>query len=294
MSILADVAFLRTGTSNDAPFEVRHLSPYIGSEVIGVDLTKPTSEATRAALQRLLWDRGVVFLHDQNLSPEQQLAATAIFGTPRISEEYRQGSPLPGVGTVDSINEIAGRVSRWHTDITSHAAPPTVRLLQAHQLPELGGDTLWASAEAAYDKLSEPLKQLANGLTAVHAVTPISYYRSDVRQTKFNWSEHPVVRLHPVTRRPSLFVNPRFTQEIVGLRPHESAALLKVFYDHLTQPEFQARFQWRVGSLAIWDNRTTIHYAADDYGDARRIMYSTSIEPELPIGLREKEQEKAA
>jgi taurine dioxygenase len=294
MSILTDVTPPRAGVSVAAPFEVRNLSPYIGSEVIGIDLTQLQSEDVHAGLRQLLWDRGVIFLHDQNLSPEQQLEATTIFGKPQISEEYRQGSPHPGIGVVDSINEIAGRVSRWHADITSQTAPPTVRILQAHQLPELGGDTLWASAEAAYEQLSPPLKRLADELTAVHAITPVSYHRSDGRHTKFHWAEHPVVRVHPVTGRRSLFVNPRFTQEIVGLRPHESAALLKVFYDHLTLPEFQARFQWRKGSLAIWDNRTTIHYAADDYGDARRIMYSSSIEPELPIGLNGIVQEKAA
>lgn len=282
---LAEPLRARSALSRSAPFDVRHLSPFVGSEVIGIDLKKPQDAGVTAALQQLLWDRGVIFLHDQHLNPEQQIAATALFGKPRISEEYRQGSPHPGIGIVDSINEISGRVSRWHTDLTSNAAPPTVRLLQAQQLPPFGGDTLWASAEAAYARLSEPLKRVAEQLTAIHAITPVSFHRSDGRQSRWNWSEHPVVRIHPVTGRPALFVNPRFTQEIVGLRPHESAALLKVFYDHIVQPEHQVRFQWRVGSLAIWDNRTTLHYASDDYGEARRIMHSSDIEPEPPIGF---------
>ena len=241
----------------------------------------------REALQRLLWDRGVIFFHDQHLTPEQQLATTALFGTPKVSEDYREGSPIPGIGVIDGDNLIAGRVSRWHTDLTSNDLPPTVRLLQAKVLPSKGGDTLWASTEAAYYRLAEPLQRLADSLTAIHALTPIRYSQIDERRTKFHWAEHPVVRIHPVTGRRSLFVNPRFTQEIPDFRPHESAATLKLFYDHITQPEFQVRFQWRVGSLAIWDNRNTVHFAVDDYGDERRVMHTSDIEPEAVIGLKD-------
>lgn len=285
----ADTGFtaVREAPPADHGLKVKHLSPFIGTEVFGIDLKAQQDQATKDALNRLLWDRGVIFLRDQNLSPEQQLAATAIFGTPKVSENYREGSPIPGVGAIDSIEEIAGRVSRWHADLTSETAPQSVRLLQAVTLPEYGGDTLWASAEAAYDRLAAPLQELARSLTAIHAVTPIkiSEWTKPNRRGRFHWAEHPVVRAHPHTGRPSLYVNPRFTQEIVGLRPHESAAVLKVFYDHILLPEHQVRFHWEVGSLAIWDNRNTLHYAADDYGSARRIMYGSGIESEPPIGV---------
>ncbi len=286
----ADTGFtaIKEAAPEDCGLKVRHLSPFIGTEVSGIDLKSNLDEATREGLRRLLWDRGVIFLRDQNLSPEQQLAATAIFGTPKVSKDYREGSPIPGVGVIDSIEEIAGRVSRWHADLTSEKAPQSVRLLQAIQLPPHGGDTLWASAEAAYDRLAAPLQELAHGLSAIHAVTPIkiSEWTKPNKRTNFHWSEHPVVRVHPETGRRSLYVNPRFTQEIVGLRPHESASVLKVFYDHILLPEHQVRFHWEVGSLAIWDNRSTLHYAADDYGDARRIMYGSGIESEPPVGVQ--------
>jgi taurine dioxygenase len=269
------------------PFDVRLTSPLIGAEVVGVNLGEPVSETVGQSLRTLLWDRGVLFFHDQHLSPERQIVATSVFGPPKTGGDYRQGSPHPGIGVVDSINEISGRVSRWHADLTSNAAPPTVRLLHAIELPEIGGDTLWASTEAAYERLSEPLKRLAESLTAIHAITPISWSQFDERRTRFHWSEHPLVREHPVTGRKALFVNPRFTQEIVGLRPHESAAVLKVFFDHITRPEHQVRFQWRQGSLAVWDNRSTVHYASDDYGAERRIMYSSEVDPGPASALSE-------
>lgn len=269
-----------------APFSIKHASPFIGTEVSGVDLKEPQSAATVAALRKLLFERAVLFFRDQHLSPQQQLKATEYFGKPKVYGEARMGSPYPGVGLIDSIHEISGRVDRWHADLTSADEPITIRLLQAQALPELGGDTLWASTEAAYDRLAEPLKRLAEELTAIHAVTPIAIPEWDARRSNFHWTEHPVVRVHPETGRRSLYVSPRFTPEIVGLRPHESAAVLKVFFDHITQPEHQVRFRWEPGSLAIWDNRSCLHYAVNDYGDGRRIMHGTSVEGERPVGVK--------
>ena len=286
----ADTGFaaVRSPVREDyAGLDIKHLSPFIGTEVNGLYLKAGVSDETAESLRRLLWDRGVIFLRDQHLTPEQQIEATTIFGTPKSGEDYREGAPYPGISVIDSIDEIGGRVSRWHADLTSKPEPPSVRLLQAIQLPEYGGDTLWASAEAAYERLSAPLRDLADSLTAIHALSPITVTQWGKRPGSFHWAEHPVVRVHPQTGRRSLLVNPRFTQEIVGLRPHESAAVLKVFYDHLILPEHQVRFHWEVGSLAIWDNRNSIHYAADDYGSARRIMYGSGIENEAPIGIQE-------
>ena len=159
--------------------------------------------------------------------------------------------------------------------------------LQAVALPEIGGDTIWASTEAAYDRLAEPLKRLAESLTAVHATTPLRATEWGGTRGfggEFIWSEHPVVTVHPETGRKSLFVSPRYTPEIVGLRPHESAAVLKVFFDHITQPEHQVRFQWTVGAIALWDNRSALHYAVDDYDDALRIVHSIGVQGEPRVG----------
>lgn len=284
--IAAEYTPLASQDFRPAGFEVHHLTPFIGTEVIGIDLKQEQGEETKQALRDLLRDRAVIYFRDQHLSPEQQLAATAIWGKPRVSDTYREGSLHPGVGVVDSIHEINGRVSRWHADVTSAETPSTIRLLQAIELPEYGGDTHWASTEAAYARLSPALRELADSLTAIHNITPVTLDDFHKPRSRFHWNEHPVVRVHPETGRRSLFVNPRFTAEIVGLQPHESAAVLKLFYDHIVLPEHTTRVQWKLGTLAVWDNRTSLHYAADDYGTARRRLQSTSVESnERPVGV---------
>jgi taurine dioxygenase len=285
--IANEYAPLATQKHEPKGFFLRHLSPFIGTEVTGLDLGQEQGEEVKEQLRQLLRDRGVLFFRDQHLSPEQQLAVTAIWGPPRVSDSYREGSPLPGVGIIDSIQEIAGRVSRWHADVTAAETPSTIRLLQAIELPPHGGDTHWASTEAAYARLSPALKELAEELTAIHNVTPVTLDGFQKPRSKFQWAEHPVVRVHPETGRRSLFVNPRFTREIVGLQPHESADLLELFYNHITLPEHTTRVQWELGALAVWDNRTSLHYAADDYGSARRRLQSTSVEHhDRPVGVK--------
>ncbi|MFT4089533.1 MAG: TauD/TfdA family dioxygenase [Asticcacaulis sp.] len=286
--IATEYAPLLTRPFEPKGFEVHHLSPFIGTKVTGLDLRQELPEETKASLRDLLRERAVIYFRDQHLSAEEQLKVTAIFGTPQVSDIYREGSPLPGVGVIDSVNEIAGRVSRWHADMTSQATPSTIRFLNAVELPPHGGDTHFASTEAAYARLSEPLKELADSLTAIHNVTPVTLDGFYKPRSGFHWNEHPVVRVHPETGRRSLYVNPRFTQEIVGLQPHESAAVLKLFYDHIVQPEHLTRVQWKLGTLVVWDNRTSLHYAADDYGAARRRLYSTSVvSTERPLGVND-------
>lgn len=284
--IATEYAPLATQDFQPRGFAIRHLSPFIGTEVTGLNLRQEQNGDVREQLRHLLDERGVLLFRDQHLSPEQQLAATAIWGQPRVADSYREGSPLPGVGIIDSIQEIAGRVSRWHADVTATEIPSSIRLLQAIELPAYGGDTLWASTEAAYARLSPELRELAEELTAIHTITPVTLEDFHKPRSKFQWAEHPVVRVHPETGRRSLFVNPRFTQAIAGLQPHESADLLQLFFNHITLPEHTVRIQWQLGSLAVWDNRSSLHYAADDYGPARRRLQSTSVEPQdRPAGI---------
>lgn len=281
MSAVSDLA-------KPVKFAVRDVSPFIGSEISGIDLKQPLDAETIAQLRQLVVTRGVLFFREQFLSPEQQLAFTSKFGQVNTEGPKRPGAPIAGVSAFDSRDEIYGRVSRWHADGTHAEAPGTIKTLLAHQLPEIGGDTIWSSAEAAYDRLAEPLKRLAEELTAVHATTPLRATEWGSPRGfggQFIWSEHPVVTVHPETGRKALFVSPRYTPEIVGLRPHESAAVLKVFFDHLTQPEFQVRFSWTPGSIVLWDNRTALHYAVDDYDDAVRIVHSCSIAGEPRVGV---------
>jgi alpha-ketoglutarate-dependent taurine dioxygenase len=281
MSTLEDLA-------RDVRFSRRDISPFIGTEIGDIDLKQPLDANMVAQLRHLVVTRGVLFFRDQFLSPEQQSAFTSYFGQVNTSGPLRPGAPVAGIGVFDSRDEIYGRVSRWHADGTHAEAPGTIKTLQPAQLPEIGGDTIWASAEAAYDRLAEPLKRLAESLTAVHATTPLRATEWGSARGfggQFIWSEHPVVTVHPETGRRALFVSPRYTPEIVGLRPHESAAVLKLFFDHLTQPEFQVRFRWTPGAIVLWDNRTSLHYAVDDYDDAIRVVHSCSVAGEPRVGV---------
>jgi taurine dioxygenase len=264
--------------------QITDLSPAIGALVEGVHLAD-TDAATIASLRALILKRGVVFLHDQHLTPQQQVDLTARFGPLHAGRPSASGIPA-GLSVLDSRDRLYGRVSRWHADLSSAQAPITFRVLQAIEAPGIGGDTLWASCEEAYAQLPPALQEMAEGLTAIHAFVPIRATEWGKDKLPFHWAEHPVVRVHPETGRKSLFVSPRYTTDVVGLRPHLSASVLKLFFDHLTQPEFAVRFSWRPGSVAIWDNRSTIHYAVDDYGDALRIMHISSVAGEAVIAAK--------
>lgn len=263
-------------------FTERKLSRLVGSEISGINLKQQLAPETVAALKERLFDRGVLLFRNQHLDPDQHIAFTANFGEVR---GYDGGAPRPMVW--DSRKGIHGRVARWHTDGTHVEAPATINTINPITLPEGGGgDTIWASTTAAYDRLSPPLQRLAEKLVAIHATTPL------VAQEwprgfggKFVWSEHPVVTVHPVNGRKALFVSPRYTHEIKDLRPNESADLLKVLFNHITMPEHQARITWEPGSLVVWDNRITQHYAVDDYGDDLRIIHNVGVQGEPRVGV---------
>ena len=265
-----------------APFGERALARLIGSEISGIDLKQPLPAATVQALKARLFERGVLLFRDQHLTSDQQIAFTGLFGEVR---GYDGSDPRPSVW--DSRKGIHGRVARWHTDGTHVEAPATINTINPVILPEGGGgDTIWASTSAAYDRLSPPLQRLAEKLVAIHATTPlVATEWPKGFGGKFVWSEHPVVTIHPVTGRKALFVSPRYTPEIKDLRPNESADLLKVFFHHITLPEHQVRIQWEPGSLVIWDNRITQHYAVDDYGDDVRVIHNVGVRGEPRVGV---------
>ncbi|MGE4322987.1 MAG: TauD/TfdA dioxygenase family protein [Sphingobium sp.] len=263
-------------------FTERRLSRLIGSEISGIDLKRHLSPETVTALKHRLFDRGVLLFRDQHLDTDQHIAFTARFGEVR---GYDGGAPRPMIW--DSRKGIHGRVARWHTDGTHVEAPATINTINPIVLPEGGGgDTIWASTTAAYDRLSPPLQRLAEKLVAIHATTPL-VARDWPRGFggRFVWSEHPVVTVHPTTGARALFVNPRYTPEIKGLRPNESADLLKMLFNHITLPEHQVRITWEPGSLVMWDNRITQHYAVDDYGDDVRIIHNVGARGEARVGL---------
>jgi taurine dioxygenase len=273
--------------------EVVPLTPTIGAEVRGVDLRTRPDDSTMREIERALYDHLVLFFRDQDIEPQQQVAFAQWFGP---FEYHPFARPLAGfaeVTVLDQVDPERDGANSWHSDSSFMERPAWGSILRAVQLPSLGGDTCWANMYAAYEALSDRMKQLLDGATALHdilvplqkAVTYGHSTVSNVDETRAKWppARHPVVRTHPQTGRKLLYVNNNFTTRICELNEDESRVVLAFLLDHIKRPDFQVRFTWRPNSVAMWDNRCTQHYAVPDYAGQRRVMHRVTIEGERPI-----------
>jgi taurine dioxygenase len=179
----------------------------------------------------------------------------------------------------------------WHSDTTFRKNPTKYTILRCQIMPKIGGDTLWADMEAAYAGLSGTFKQMIEGLRAIHDFQNfrVLFKNTDEDRARLRRMEelfpnpsHPVVRTHPVTGRKSIYVNPQFTLRIEGLAPAESRAILDVLFAQAQVPEYQFRLRWAPGMIVFWDNRSTQHYAANDYYPQRRRMERTAVVGDVP------------
>ena len=270
------------------------LSSALGAQISGVDLSQPLSPAQRDAIEQALLKHQVLFLRNQAITPQQQARFAANFGDLHIHPIYPNVPEQPEVLILDTAETDVRDNAIWHTDVTFLPTPALGAVLSAKRLPEFGGDTLWASGIAAYEALSEPMKQLLRGLTATHDFTksfPLERFGSTPEdlarweQTRRNNPplSHPVIRTHPISGRQSLFVNDGFTTRINELSESESEAILKLLFAHATRPEFTIRWRWQQNDVAFWDNRVTQHYAVDDYRPQRRVMHRATIVGDVPF-----------
>jgi taurine dioxygenase len=285
-----------TSTLTQPTLAIERLGPGFGAEVRGIDLAT-ASDADVAAVRRALTEHKVLFFSGQDLDPDSQIALGNRLGSLTASHPVVPGldEAHTEIYALDSADN--GFADVWHTDVTFVRRPPLGSILRAVTLPPTGGDTNWADLELAYRSLSEPVRALADQLTAVHDGTrEFGYYLAQRRGGEGSlWDgeryrslepvEHPVVRVHPETGRRSLFVNPGFTSHIVGVSDAESRHLLDLFYAHITKPEHIVRHRWQVGDVAMWDNRSTAHYANRDYGAARRVMHRVTLRGDEPVGV---------
>ena len=268
--------------------EVRKLTPHIGAEISGVDLSRPLGNQQFQEVHDALMDNLVVFFRDQQLSHEQHKEFGRLFGELAIhpsSTHSPDGHPeILTIHADENSKHVAGE--EWHSDVSCDAEPPMGSILYLTEVPPEGGDTLFASMVAAYDTLSPPIQRLCEGLVAVHDGEPVYRGRfgyKDARGRDFPKAEHPVVRTHPVTGRKALFVNRNFTTGIKGLSKLESDALLEMLYRHCETPEFQCRFRWQKNSVAFWDNRSAQHHAMWDYFPQRRHGYRVTVKGDRPF-----------
>jgi taurine dioxygenase len=267
--------------------EIRRIAGALGAELLGVDLSRefPVGEIRKAFLEHQ-----VIFFRDQKLEPAQFMAFARRMGMPI---EYPFVKGIDGFPEVIEVKKLEHERYNfggiWHSDTTYLEEPPMGSMLLARELPPYGGDTLFANQYLAYESLSEGMRRLLDGLTAVNssANADVSRTREDrvkeqARTTEELVSEHPVVRTHPETGRKALYVNVAHTACVKGMTKEESAPLLSFLFQHQVKPEFTCRFQWRVGSLAFWDNRCVQHNPVNDYHGHRRVMHRITLAGDRP------------
>ncbi|CAK9885933.1 MAG: Alpha-ketoglutarate-dependent taurine dioxygenase [Candidatus Erwinia impunctatus] len=275
------------------------LSPQLGAEISGVNLDKGVSDNQFEQIYHALFQHQVLFFRKQAITPEHQRDFALRFGELHIHPVYPHAEGVDEIIVLDTHDNNPPDNDNWHTDVTFIITPPAIALLAAKQLPDTGGDTLWASGIAAYQALSTPMKTLLSGLEAEHDFRKSfpEYKHTDSESAHQRWREavskhpplpHPVIRTHPVSGRQALFVNEGFTTRIIGLPVKESETLLNFLFNHINRPEFQVRWRWQPDDLAIWDSRVTQHYANADYLPARRVMHRATVLGDKPFWKAER------
>jgi len=277
------------------PLEVVPVAGRIGAEIKGVTLSGDLSAGTIAAIRAALARHKVVFFRDQNdLDDAKQEAFAALLGTPVAHPTV----PVPeGSRYILDLHSRDGyAASSWHTDVTFVPAYPEASILRAIEVPDAGGDTLWANTATAYEELQAPLKALVNDLRALHtnlydyagAFVGASKEKADEHRAVFASTvyetEHPVVHVHPETGERNLLVG-HFVKHFIGLNAADSGRLFGILQDHITRPENTVRWRWRKGDVAIWDNRATQHRAIADFGPQPRHLRRVTIAGVAPVGI---------
>lgn len=269
------------------------LTPAIGAVVEGIDLAGPLEEEAIGEIGAALDERLVLFFQDQSLTPVQQRDFAARFGPLYRHPFYPGHDDAPEIMVLEHDATRRANSDRWHNDVTYLATPPKAAVLYAQEIPALGGDTLWANMYLAYEALSAPMREFVAKLRGVHSFaknfTPERFAalgmedRREAIYAQHPPASHPVARTNPATGRKALFVNADFTSHIEGISPRESEALLRFLLEHMTAPEFQVRWRWQAGTVAMWDNRWTQHCALADYFPARRLVRRATIIGEAPV-----------
>jgi taurine dioxygenase len=275
---------------------VRPLAGALGAEVRGVDLSQPLDKKTSADLNQAFLDHLVLSFPGQSMNPTSLLKLTQNLGgvgeTPYLTglEDISDVVPI-----IKEANEKSALTfgSGWHTDFTFQATPPSKTILYAVEVPPAGGDTLYTNLYLAYDALSDGMKDLLNGMTAMHSAIksygPNATLKDQMESMTINNAtsvpdlmEHPVIRTHPETGKKALWVNPVYTIRFKNMTEAESAPILKYLNDLIINPSFTCRVAWQAGTLTMWDNRCTQHCATSDYHGHRREMLRTTVAGDKP------------
>lgn len=262
----------------------------LGAKVQGVDLAQVNPDQMQA-LQEAFAAHEVLFFENQQLVPEAHLGFAERWGEINVNRFFAHVDGHPSIAQVVKEPEQQGNIGGyWHTDHSYDQVPALGSMLLAREVPSLGGDTLFASCTKAFVSLSSGMQEMLLTLRAVHSSRHVFGDQApyaEAMQGRFGNTQaatqdavHPVVIRHPLSGRPSLYVNPGFTLRFEGWTDKESAPLLEFLYQHVGRAEHTIRFQWSEGALAFWDNRATWHWAVNDYQGSRREMHRITIEGE--------------
>ena len=287
-------------TAPSQHFDIRPLDAALGAEVLDLDLSRPLNDPDFARIHRAWLDHGLLIFRDQPISPEQHIDISRRFGPLQVHvlKQFLLANH-PEVFIISNIVEngqpigLADAGKFWHSDLSYVELPSKGAMLSAQELPEEGGDTLYASQQTAYETLPAELRKAIEGKRAAHSYT--ARYADEVfkgvRRPTLTQAQlaqvkpvvHPVVRTHPETGRKGLFVNENFTTHILDLPEDESKQLLAELYAHSVKPEFIYRHQWQANDLLFWDNRALIHLATGCPSHLRRRMHRTTIQGDMPV-----------
>lgn len=278
---------------------INAITPSLGAEISGIDINQ-LDDADFENIRNAWLRHKVIFIHDQYLDLENLCRFSELFGD-LMQLPYIM--PVEGFPHVIRVLKKADEINMgvfggdWHSDFSFLAEPPMASILYAEEIPPLGGDTLWVNMAQAWQALPDDLRDQITDKIAIHSGVPYGVNNPPEESTQFKGSIeiarnqpeadeetlHPAVCQHPDTGEQMLFINPTYTTRVDGLSPEQSDILLTRLFRHCTRPEFTCRFRWQPGTLAIWDNRNTMHYAVNDYDGYHRLMYRTTIKGHAPL-----------
>lgn len=271
-------------------FKSHKITPAIGAEITGVDFSQPIPADTQSAIYNALLDNLVIFFRATDISPATHLEFARSFG--QIDEPHRLYPHVDGYENIvllENDSDAPPDTNSWHTDLTFKHEQPFASILVARQVPSVGGDTMWSSNYAAYDRSPDGMKRDLEGLETIH---DMGDFRNNFAKTtgnksgeirlnesmgRFGHKIRPLIGKHPITQRKFLNFNEAFVNHIVGLTTNESNALKTFLVNHMNRPEDQIRWRWQVGDIAMWDNRVTMHYAVADYLPQYRCMNRITV-----------------
>ena len=270
-------------------YEINSLTPTIGAEISGIDLSNNLNSQDLDNIYKNLIDHKVIFFRNQNLKPEDHIIFAKSFGDIEPPHPiYPHVENFPEITLLENDPTNPPDTDEWHTDVTFKTEPPFTSILYSKEIPPSGGDTLWCSLIAIYDALPENIKIELESKRAIHDMGAFrNNFSSEDNEEysiklnagfeKFGNAVHPVVKVHPILNKKFLYINPSFTRHIIGMDMTDSNNLLSYLFSFMTKPQYQVRFKWTPHTLALWDNRCTMHYAIGDYMPHRRVMNRITV-----------------